>query len=363
MTVELSVILPTFNENANLPTLFARLATALAGVAWEVIVVDDDSPDGTYQFVKTLAASDPRFRCIRRVNRRGLAGACIEGMLSSSAPFVAVMDADLQHDETILPRMLQRLRSGDADLVVGSRYVDNGAAASGFSQWRSAASLLARSIAQTALRVNFTDLMSGFFMIRRDVVEDIAPQLSTAGFKILLDIAATRGPDLRIEEIGYVFRRRTQGQSKLSAKVAFDFFGLILNKITQGLFPTRFALFATVGLSGVGIHLCVLYLLLFIKGIEFVYAQAAATAVAMTSNFFINNLVTYRDVKLQRGEFLVGLLRFYLVCSAGALANVGIATLIYEQFPHWIFASVAGVVMGSVWNYALSSLYVWSERS
>lgn len=362
MTVELSVILPTFNEKANLPTLFSKLEAALPGVAWEVIVVDDDSPDETHEFVKSLAASDPRFRCIRRVNRRGLAGACIEGMLSSSAPYVAVMDADLQHDETILPRMLERLRSGEVDLVVGSRYVGNGAAASGFSQWRGAASLMARSIAQSALQVNFTDLMSGFFMIRRKVVEGIAPQLSTTGFKILLDIAASCGPDLRIEEIGYVFRRRAQGESKLDAKVAFDFFGLILNKMTRGLFPTRFALFATVGLSGVGIHLCVLYLLLFITRLPFVYGQAAATVVAMTSNFFINNLVTYRDVRLQKGEFLAGLLRFYVVCSAGALANVGIATLIYSQFPNWLFASVAGVVMGSVWNYALSSLYVWSER-
>jgi dolichol-phosphate mannosyltransferase len=362
MPVELSVIIPTFNEKANLPALFERLEIALDGVAWEVIIVDDDSPDGTHRMVKTLASTNPRFRCIRRVNRRGLAGACIEGVLGSSAPFVAVMDADLQHDETILPSMLQRLRSGDIDLVVGSRYVDRGMASSGFSQWRNASSLLARTAAQWTLRVNFRDLMSGFFMIRREVVENIAPDLSTAGFKVLLDIAATSGPNLRIEEIGYVFRKRTRGESKLDARVAFDFLGLVLSKKSKGLLPTRFVSFASVGLSGVAIHLAALYLLRSIMTLEFVYAQALATWLAMTSNFFINNAITYKDLRLRREAILSGLLRFYLVCSAGALANIGVATLIYEHIPNWLLASVTGIAMGSVWNYALSSLYVWNDR-
>lgn len=361
MKVELSVILPTFNERANLPALFEKLEAVLEGVAWEVIVVDDNSPDRTYQFVKELAWSDQRFRCIRRVNRRGLAGACIEGILSSSAPFVAVMDADLQHDETILIRMLRRLRSGEVDLMVGSRYVDGGTATSGFPRWRNAMSLMARTAAQRTLRVNFKDLMSGFFMIRRDVVEDIAPDLSTSGFKILLDIAATSGPDLRIEEIGYTFRKRERGESKLDARVALDFFGLLLNKMTRGFLPTRFALFALVGLSGVAVHISAVYLLHIVTNFAFVYAQAIATWIAMTSNFFINNFVTYRDIRLHKGEFIRGLVRFYLVCSAGALANVGISTLFYKQFPNWLVASIIGVVMGSVWNYTFSSYYVWRQ--
>lgn len=361
MTMELSVIIPTYNESANLPALLKKLEIALEGVAWEVIVVDDDSPDGTHRLVKTMASSDQRIRCIRRVNRRGLAGACIEGILSSSVPFVAVMDADLQHDETILPLMLQRLRSGETDLVVGSRYVDGGAAASGFSQWRAGVSLLARNTAQWALCVDFEDLMSGFFMIRREIVENIAPDLSTAGFKILLDIAATSGPTLRIEEIGYAFRKRTKGESKLDARVAFDFLGLIAHKMSGGLLPTRFVSFALVGLSGVLIHLVALYMTLSITALAFVYAQAIATWIAMTSNFFINNSITYKDVRLQGGAFLYGLLRFYLVCSVGALANVAVAGLIFAQIPNWLVAGLAGVAMGSVWNYALSSIYVWKE--
>jgi len=366
---ELSIVVPTFNERVNVPKLVERVADALKGIAWEMIVVDDDSPDGTSQVAKDIARRDERVRCIRRVNRRGLSGACIEGILASSAPVVAVMDADLQHDETILPRMYERIRSGEIDLVVGSRYVEGGSADAGFSSFRARISRWATALAKRALRAEFNDLMSGFFMVQRDLVERIAPKLADSGFKILADIVASTKHPLRIEEIGFRFRERTGGESKLDAKVGLDFLGLILNKATNGLVPIRFIFFALVGVSGVAVHLGVLRLASFLLFEDsfaakdsFTVSQTIATIVAMTTNFFINNAVTYRDARLKGLIPVVrGLLMFYLVCAIGAVANIGIATWVYDNYESWFLAALTGVAMGSVWNFALSSFFVWRK--
>ncbi|HVQ72941.1 MAG TPA: glycosyltransferase, partial [Bradyrhizobium sp.] len=174
---ELSVVVPTFNERDNVTVLYRRLEATLSGIAWEVVFVDDNSPDGTWEVVRRLAQKDSRVRCIRRIGRRGLSGACIEGILASSGPYAAVIDADLQHDETQLPKMVALLRSGEAELVVGSRYVEGGSADS-FNKQRAGASQLATEVARRALKVEVADPMSGFFMIRRDRFEQLAPQLS-----------------------------------------------------------------------------------------------------------------------------------------------------------------------------------------
>src|SRR6478672_5609017 len=218
-TPQLAVIVPTFNERDNVTTLFGRLEATLAGVNWEVIFVDDNSPDGTWDLVRALARQDSRVRCIRRIGRRGLSGACIEGILASSAPCAAVIDADLQHDETQLPSMLALLEGGEADLVVGSRYIAGGSSES-LNKQRAGISALATEVAKRVLRIRIADPMSGFFMIRRDRFEQLAPQLSTQGFKILLDIVATARGDLRIKEIPYSFGSRLHGESKLDSTVA-----------------------------------------------------------------------------------------------------------------------------------------------
>src|ERR1700736_6279109 len=251
---QLSVIVPTFNERDNVPKLYRKLEAALAGVAWEVIFVDDNSPDGTWDVVRGLARQDSRVRCIRRIGRRGLSGACIEGILASSVPFAAVIDADLQHDETQLPKMLALLQAGEADLVVGSRYIEGGSADS-FNKQRAGASALATEVAKRVLRVKIADPMSGFFMIRRDQFEQLAPQLSTQGFKILLDVVASARGDLRVTEIPYAFGSRLHGESKLDSMVALDFLGLVLAKLTNDIVSLRFLLFAMVGSIGLVVHL------------------------------------------------------------------------------------------------------------
>ena len=359
--LQLSVVVPTFNECGNVTALFRKLETALAGVAWEVIFVDDNSPDGTWQEVRDLARNDGRVRCIRRIGRRGLSGACIEGILASSAPCAAVMDADLQHDETQLAKMLALIEEGAAELVVGSRYVEGGNANS-FNRARAGASAFATEIAKRVLGVRIADPMSGFFMIRRDRFEQLAPKLSTQGFKILLDIVASAHGELKTMEVPYSFGARLHGESKLDSMVALDFLGLVLAKFTRDVVSLRFLLFAMVGGSGLFIHLGTLFVALNLFELPFPEAQAAGALVAMTTNFIFNNFLTYRDQRLKGLTILWGLLSFYLVCSVGLLANVGVAFSIYDQEPIWWLAGAAGALMGVVWNYAMSGLFVWRKR-
>jgi dolichol-phosphate mannosyltransferase len=358
---QLSVIVPTFNERDNVTTLYQRLEAALGATPWEVVFVDDNSPDGTWDVVRGLAQRDFRVRCIRRIGRRGLSGACIEGILASSAPYAAVIDADLQHDETQLPKMLALLQSGQAELAIGSRYIEGGSADS-FDKQRAGASALATGVAKRTLGIKVADPMSGFFMIRRDRFEQLAPQLSTQGFKILLDIIATAGGELRTIEVPYTFGSRLHGESKLDSMVALDFLGLVLAKLTNDVISLRFILFGTVGSIGLVVHLTTLFIALELFNWPFAEAQALGALVAMTSNFVLNNFLTYRDQRLKGFAILRGLILFYLVCSVGLFANVGVAFSVYDQEPIWWLAGAAGALMGVVWNYAMSGLFVWRKR-
>ena len=357
----LSVVVPTFNERDNVTALYRKLDATLKGIAWEVVFVDDNSPDGTWDVVRALARRDGRVRCLRRIGRRGLSGACIEGILASSAPFAAVMDADLQHDETQLPNMLSLLQNGEAELVIGSRYVEGGSADS-FNRHRAGASALATEVAKRVLGVRVADPMSGFFMVRRDRFEQLAPELSTQGFKILLDVIATAHGKLRTVEVPYAFGSRLHGESKLDSMVALDFVGLVLAKFTRDVISLRFLLFAMVGGTGLFVHLATLFVALQVLEFPFPEAQAAGAFVAMTSNFILNNFLTYRDQRLKGFAILRGLLAFYIVCSVGLFANVGVAFSVYDQEPIWWLAGAAGALMGVVWNYAMSGLFVWRKR-
>jgi dolichol-phosphate mannosyltransferase len=359
-SAELSIVVPTYKERGNVAELVRRLDAALAGVSWEAIFVDDNSPDGTAEAVKDIAQDDSRVRCLRRVGRRGLAGACIEGMLSSASPFVAVMDADLQHDEKVLPAMLARLKNG-ADLVAGTRYVEGGSAGS-FSRERGAISRAATWLTRRLVGTPLSDPMSGFFMMRRDRLEEMAPRLSPVGFKILLDIAATGGERLAIAEQPYVFGTRFEGESKFNAQIGVEFLGLLLAKMTGDLVDPRFLLFAIVGTLGLVVHLVTLRLALAFMPDAFRGAQIVATFVAMTSNFLLNNELTYRDRRLKGLGMLRGFVLFCLFASAGALTNVDLASWLYYQRQVWWLAGAAGALMSALWNYAMSTLFVWRAR-
>ncbi|MDB5506435.1 MAG: Dolichol-phosphate mannosyltransferase-like protein [Devosia sp.] len=358
---EFAIIVPTFNERANLLALTTKLETTLAGLDWELIVVDDDSPDGTADLAWQLGREHPNVRCIKRIGRRGLASACIEGILSTNAPFVAVMDGDLQHDETILPAMLAKIKAG-ADIAVGSRYVGDGSSGEGLSPLRKWGSEQATRLSTLLTGQTLSDPMSGFFAVRRDFFIDVAPKLSDEGFKILLDLivsASRQGTAPAIAEVPYTFRARTAGESKMSPLVVTQFLGLWVSKLSGGVLPTSFLLFSLVGFTGIAIHLGVLTLFTTVWNIGFIPAQIAATLIAMTWNFFLNNWITYADKKLRGWKALQGLLLFYAACSIGGIANVSVASMIYDLRAVPIVAGLAGAVMSSVFNYAVTRTFTW----
>jgi dolichol-phosphate mannosyltransferase len=359
--LQLSIIVPTFNEAGNIVELRDRIEAALPGIDWELIFVDDDSPDGTSTKLHTLAQQDRRVRCLLRIGRRGLASACVEGMLTASAPIVAVIDADLQHDETRLSAMLALLRDPEVDVVVGSRYVPSGSV-EGWDASRASMSRFATRLARLVLHAELRDPMSGFFMMRRDVLlRCVRAGVSGVGFKILLDLFATSPTPLRFREVPYTFRKRFSGQSKLDTNVAWEYFIMLLDRFLGRAVPIRFIAFSLIGGVGLLVHLAVLGMLFKGGGVSFLAAQAAATLVAMTGNFALNNLLTYRDMRLRGRQLLRGWTSFVIACSVGALANVGIAAYLFEHRTAWAASATVGVLVGAVWNYAVTAVYTWKK--
>jgi dolichol-phosphate mannosyltransferase len=358
-----SIIIPTLNERDNVHEIVSRLDRALAGQTWEVVFVDDDSGDGTLEVLHDLSRADPRVRFLHRIGRRGLASAVAEGILSTSSPFVAVMDCDLQHDVAVLPAMFRRLHEGGCDIVVASRFTGDG----GVGDWsknRLFLSNVAKRLAHLVLASKLTDPMSGFFIIRRDAFDLAVRDLSNQGYKILLDILLSAKPSLRVGEVPYTFRARVRGESKVESIVVLEYFTLLFDKLFGHIIPPRFVVFSLVGGGGVLVHMMVLAALNRGFGAVFVTAEIGAAVAAMIFNFFVNNLLTYRDRRLVGFWPIVsGLFIFCALCSIGAVANVGIAAALFRQDYSWWLAGLAGVFVGAVWNYATTSIFTWRRAS
>lgn len=359
---ELAIVVPTLNEVGNVAPLVERLIAVLGDVRFEVVFVDDDSADGTRDAVRAIAADDPRIRLIHRVGRRGLASACLEGADASSAPFIAVMDADLQHDERILPQMLDQLRADAAEIVVGSRYTPGG----GTGEWTKRrvfmsklATMPARMIGKTAI----SDPMSGFFMLRRALLDETVPKLSVKGFKLLLDIVTSADRRLRLVEIPFTFRTRLAGESKINSFVIYEYILLLIDKTIGRYIPTKFVLFVGVGSLGALIHLFVLGAALNLLETSFHLAQAAAALCAMSFNYALNNVFTHRERRLGGLRFVRGFLIFVAVCTLGVFANVAIAQSTLDAGAPWWAAGLVGSIFGSVWNYSVSAAVVWRRRT
>lgn len=358
--LELSLVVPTFNEKDNVKELLARLQKILADIHWEIIFVDDDSPDGTAEVIREIACVTPNVRCLQRIGKRGLSEAVIEGVLATAAPYVVVMDADLQHDESILPDMLREATSRELDVVIGSRYCSGGSTGD-WDKTRATMSHLATVMSRLIVTSKLSDPMSGFFLVSRAAFMRSVKQLSGEGYKILLDLFASSPTPLKFSEIPYTFRERFAGESKLDTAVLWEYLTLIVDKMLGRVIPLRFILFSGVGASGLIVHFSVLWILHRIAGIEFPSAQIAATLVAMTSNYIFNNLITYRDCRRTGAKFFSGLATFYLACGIGAIANVSIASYVFKHEYGWLLAGLSGVLVSTVWNYVVTSVFTWKK--
>jgi dolichol-phosphate mannosyltransferase len=359
--VELSVIVPTYNESENVPLLVAKLNDVLAGIAWEVIFVDDDSRDGTSGVVRKLAqTSAGNVRIVQRIGRRGLSSACVEGALASSAPYIAVMDGDLQHDERLLPRMLEALKAG-SEIAVGSRFVPGGDVGA-FAANRIKISKMGARLAKLVVKQELSDPMSGFFMLRRDVFERVVRRLSAKGFKILLDIFASAPKPLKVVELPFTFGSRIKGESKLDTMVAWEYAMLLLDKMLGSYVPVRFLMYLGVGTFGLGVHFLILWFTYKSRAMSFEQSQSIATGIAMIFNYWLNNQITYRDQKLKGIRFIYGFFSFAVICSIGALSNIGVASYLFAEHESWWLAGIIGVVLGTVWNYAMTSVFTWRVK-
>jgi len=360
-TPDVAIVVPTYNESGNVLELAMRLEKVLSGLRWEVLFVDDDSPDGTAGVIAELASSDSRIRLIHRIGRRGLSSACIEGILATTAPYVCIMDADLQHDESILPQMLTLLRLDSLDVVVGTRNAQGGSMGE-FGKHRVMLSRLGQRIGHKICRSEISDPMSGFFIFKRSYFLEVARHLHGRGFKILVDMLSSAQRPVRLGEVGYTFRTRCRGESKLDVNTGIEYLFLILNKLIGGVIPVRFVAFSLVGAVGLGAHLVCLSLFLFVLHWSFLSAQITATYLAMTANFFLNNLVTWRDRSLRGLHIVSGLISFCLACSFGAWANAVFSRELLRSGIPWYVAGGAGIVLSSVWNYSISTMFTWQKK-
>jgi dolichol-phosphate mannosyltransferase len=358
--LELAVIIPTLNEAGNIAPLLAALDRTLLGKRWEAVFVDDGSTDGTVEAVEQIARHRRDVRLIRRVGRRGLSSAVVEGMLATVAPVVAVIDGDMQHDEALLPELVAAVAEDRADVAIGTRYADGGSIGD-WNRRRHRLSTIGTRLAALIVGRTVSDPMSGFFAARRALVVEAAPRLSNVGFKLLVDLlASARGP-VRIAELPYHFRSRQTGDSKLDAMVSIEFALLLADKLIGHVVPPRLLMFLAVGGLGLLVNLLMLGISLRI-GLGFVTAQIVAVGVAIVSNFTLNNIFTYRDRRLSGLAWWRGLASFALVCLTGAAAQVSIANLVYGTHHSWWVAGIAGAVLGAVWNYAASSFLTWKLR-
>ena len=360
MPIELSVIIPTYNEKSNISVILDRIVQTLEGkVTFEILVVDDDSPDQTWAAVKKVGETDPRIRLLRRIGRRGLSSAVVEGFSAARGSTLAVIDADLQHDERILPEMYAA--SKEANLVVGSRKAEGGK----IENWnilRRWVSNIATLLAKIFLVTPLKDPMSGFFLLKRETFTRIESEINPRGFKILLEILF-RSKEKKIKEIGYTFRPRVAGVSKLSTSTIFDFLYSLLELRFGHWISLRFLKYAAVGASGVGVNLLTLWVLHEKLQMGASFSLSIAIFLSMLSNFFLNNQFTFRDYALHSQALWIGFFRFLLVCSVGALINYALTQFWVNHGGNLYLADAVGISVATVWNYVVNQHVTWNSGS
>jgi dolichol-phosphate mannosyltransferase len=357
---EISVIIPTYNEAENIPILIPRIAQALKKIPHEIIVADDNSPDGTYKIAQRLAGKFPQLRSICRTHNKGLSPAVLDGFAAAHGKYFVVMDADLQHDEKVLPRFYENFKEG-FNLVVGSRKTDGGGI-EGWSATRRFISWGASRLAKIFLKGLPSDPMSGYFGISATTYHEIAPDVNPRGFKILLELLA-RVAKPRIAEVGYIFKPRTHGESKLTGSVMWNYLVALYDLRFGGILPVRYIKYSLVGLAGLAVNQAALFL--FKRGFALPDETALLPAIeiALVFNFAVNNLFTFREERLRGASKLIrGLILYQVICTLGAYINYAVA-LHLSSFLHWniYLANTAGVIIASFWNYYINAQVIWRK--
>jgi dolichol-phosphate mannosyltransferase len=357
---ELTIVVPTLDERENLSPLIAGLDSVLAGVDYEILFVDDDSSDGTSDLAREIAQHDRRVRMLQRIGRHGLSSAVVEGMMASSSPYLAVIDSDLQHDEKILPAMLRKLRDENLDLVVATRNREGGSMGE-MASYRRTLSAWGRRLSSFLCRTELSDPMSGYFVVTRAYVNEVARRLSGTGFKILLDLVVSSRRPVRLGEVPYVFRPRLHGRSKLDILVGLEYLELLADKLVGDFVPASYVVFGFAGSIGVLVHLVTIRLLRLLPDFNLERAQFTSSAIVIGINFLLNNQLTFRAARLRGRRLLMGMALFYIACSVGLSLNLHVLAYLRGSVP-WYIAATAGLAVGSVWNYWMSSMFVWQVR-
>jgi dolichol-phosphate mannosyltransferase len=355
-----SVVVPTYNEAGNIAMIYDGLAQALAGRAWELVVVDDDSPDGTADAVRALGQRHDNVRCIQRVQERGLCSAVHWGVQAAHGEVIVVMDGDLQHEPALIPKMLEALQTGH-DIVSGSRFLA-GAAEKGLSDRRRRLSDWGNRLTNRFLGTALSDPLTGFFATPRRLFLDSIPLMQADGFKVFFDLLY-HNRKVTVRELPFDFQRRRHGQSKLELYVLWLLVCDIASKLSRGMLPPRLISFVGVGLIGSIFHFAILYASMDL-GAVFWVAQTIATVVAMVFNFTINNVLTYSDDRLRGGAFYKGLLLYSLIASVGIVANVSTAQITYISLKgHTFIAATTGLVIDVIWRFVVSNRLIWGRSS
>lgn len=361
---DLSLIICTLNEGAAIANVITEICDTLAGINYEIIVVDDDSSDNTQAEVLRVAESNPRVHLQVRVGEKGLSSAAIKGWDVARGRILGIMDGDGQHDPQAIRQVADIILRGDKDLVCVSRYL--GKSDTGLSFGRDIASRLATKATHLVLKAPLSDPMSGCFMMTRDWYETARPNLTGVGFKILVDLVASTRVKPRFSEVKAALRQRQGGESKLDLRVILDLGALLVEKGTGGLLPARFVLFAAVGLSGVVVSALILTgfkLIGYSTLDEFSHAQIVAIGLAMVWNFFLNNSLTFRDKRLKGfWPILKGLVIFCAVCTPGAILNWWIGVFLKRAEVEFILAGVIPAFLIGILNYWASRVLAWRQK-
>ena len=364
MKINLSVILPTFNERNNILSLLDELLKLSESYEIELIVVDDSSTDGTSSSVRELAQADRRIRLINRLGRAGLSSAIKEGCLCATGEVLAIMDTDGQHEVRSVANGLKKLIEDKLDFVTGSRFLEE-SSIKGLSDARKGGSNVANTLARFSLPNRYshlTDFMSGCMILDRQSCISFIERIDVNGFKFFYELLAVSKGKLKGEEIELIFQPRQYGSSKLDIAIVWDFLVSLVHTCLQRSIPRKAISFAFVGSTGVFVQFFVIYSLIWFVGIDFEKALPFAVVIAASSNFLINNALTFRSNRLRNRALIIGLFKFLIVSSLPILANVGLATTFFTYVsPNTLLSQIAGIIVVYIWNYAASSRLVWNN--